>query len=179
MLPFHEWTLVQQRDAVPFVRKLVEFIEESIPRRLVGIGVDWIDGENIAVVAVGQDGARILPDKVGPKGHVAAKAVCIEMLFTELEILAQRTQPLCPRERPERERVLGRRPGSTVVDRLVRIVERRPAYQVQRREQQVAAGEPGIVAGIPEKPGRDTAIDEPASPGLCVVPQLAAPGREQ
>src|SRR5262245_9428201 len=107
MLPFHERTLVQQRDAVPFVSKLIEFIEESIPRQLVRAGVNGIDGENIAVVGVGQDGACILPDEIGPKGHVAAKAVCIEMLFTELEILAQRTQPLRAREGPERERVLG------------------------------------------------------------------------
>src|SRR5262245_1770438 len=100
------------------------------------------------------------------------------MLFTKLEILAQRAQPLPPWEGPEGECVLRRRLGFAVVDRLIGIVKRRPADQVQGRQEQLAAGELGTVRAVPESPGRDPTIDEAADPGLGVVPQLAPAGRE-
>src|SRR4029077_20738025 len=154
MPALHEWALVEQWDTVPLIGKLIEFLQESIPGRLVRVGVDRVDRKNVAVVRAGQDGARVLADKVRAERHVAAKIVLSEMLFSEREILAQRAQPLIAWEGPEGERVLRRRLSSTVVDRLVRIVERGAAGQAQRRQEQLAAGEPRTMRCIPEGSGR-------------------------
>src|ERR1700730_616056 len=100
------------------------------------------------------------------------------MLLTELHVFARRAQPLTTRERPECECISRRWRSPAVVDRLVGIIQGRPAPQVPGRHQKLAASEPRIEEGIPERPGRDAAVNEAGHTGLGVIPQGAPTGGE-
>src|SRR5262249_10350736 len=85
--------LVEEGDALVLVGELVELPEEELPGALVGGGVDGVEGDDVAVVAVGEDRALVLADVVGAAGHVAAEAGLLEVLVGKDEVVAQDLEP--------------------------------------------------------------------------------------
>src|SRR5262249_39920200 len=101
MPPLNERALVEQRHAVPPVRKLIEFVQKSIPGRLIRVSVNRVDRKDVSVMRVRQNCVSVLANEVRAERHVAAKAVFLEMVLAEFHVFAQRAQPLAARECPE------------------------------------------------------------------------------
>src|SRR4029079_3649394 len=126
--------LVEQWNTTPRVRPLVERLQELVPvgpvlltRRVTGIA-----RQDIAVVAVGQQRARVLVNEVGTERHVAAESVLLVVGVGPGDIVSKIARVIGTRERPEGEDISRRLRRLGIVDGLVRCVQCEAASRAQQ-----------------------------------------------
>src|SRR5262249_53758745 len=81
-------SLVQQRNALSPVGELVELVEIPFPCRQVAEGVDGVNGQDVSILRVRQNGAGVLGNMVGDQWAIAAESVLLVMLVGKFAILA-------------------------------------------------------------------------------------------
>src|SRR5258707_14929712 len=80
MPPLDERALVEQGNAVALVRELIELLQESVPGRLVGVGVNRVDRKDVPIVRIGQDRVSVLP-MINQSGLQSPAAVVLLVLL--------------------------------------------------------------------------------------------------
>jgi hypothetical protein len=142
-----------------------------VPGRVVGTGVDWIDGENLLILRVGQERTGIAADVIGTERHIATEARGFEMLVGEVEIGAQSIEPCRAWKGPESEGVSGSGRRVVVVDDLVGSQQGDSVGEMKGREEQLRGIEVCLLSGVTKTLVGNESINQLSDMGCFIIPE--------